>query len=110
MSGSTTSQRRSRLGLIISAVVVALSAAILFVGSVAANLLAEDLNAALKQYKMWVWGVLIASFVVTIVIAVVGYLHKQGKTPDPQDETPPEREPPPAPRSKAAPAASDAKR
>ncbi|HEY0173109.1 MAG TPA: tetratricopeptide repeat protein [Pyrinomonadaceae bacterium] len=61
-------------------------------------MIAADLDAALKQYKMLVWGVLIAAFVVTIVIAVIGHLHKQDKSPDPRDEQAPKSEPLPVPR------------
>ncbi|MDT5296718.1 MAG: hypothetical protein QOJ76_3598 [Acidobacteriota bacterium] len=70
MPGSTTRPRRSRLPWSILVILAALGAVLLFMGSVAANLVATDLDPILKPYRFWVWGVLIGALIVTVVIAV----------------------------------------
>jgi tetratricopeptide (TPR) repeat protein len=101
MSGSTTRQRPSRLRWIIPATIAAFSAAVLFIGGVAANLIATDLDVTLKPYRVWVWIVFIIAFVVSIVIAVSQIhkqVHKQDELHASLDEPTSKSEPSPAPR------------
>lgn len=101
MSDSTTRQRHSRLRWIIPAIIAALSAAVLFVGGVAANLIATDLDVTLRPYRVWAWVVFIIAFVVSIVIAVSQIqkqVHKRDELHASRDEPTSKSEPPPAPR------------
>lgn len=96
-SGSTNEQQPPRLRWVIPATVAALSAAVLFLGGVAANLIATDLDATLKPYRVWVWVVFIIALVITVVVAV-RQIHKQDELHASQDERASEGEPTPAPR------------
>ncbi|MCA1620276.1 MAG: tetratricopeptide repeat protein [Acidobacteria bacterium] len=96
-SGSIHEQRRPRLRWIIPAAVAALSATVLFVGGVAANLIATDLDAALKPYRIWVWVIFIIALVITVVIAV-RQIHRQDELHASQDEPASKSESPPASR------------
>src|ERR1043166_3652006 len=70
MSGSTTRPHRSRLPWLIPAVIAALVAALLFIGSVASNLVATDLDQTLKPYRVWVWVAFFVALMVAVVVAV----------------------------------------
>jgi hypothetical protein len=97
MPGSTTRPHRSRLRWIIPALVAALSAALLFVGNVAANLVATDVDQALKPYRVWVWAIFSVAFLIAVVIAVrqVGKpdeLTDAPAEPEAHDDSKPQRE------------------
>lgn len=101
MSVPTTRPRRPRFGWIIPAAIAALSAAVLFFGQVAANLIATDIDEDLRPYRVWVWVIFIVAFVVTVVIAVREIrkqIRKQDELHASQDEPPPETERRPPPR------------
>jgi hypothetical protein len=48
----------------------ALIAAVSFIGGLASNLLASDLEGILKSYRIWVWLLCIAAFIIAIVAAI----------------------------------------
>jgi tetratricopeptide (TPR) repeat protein len=106
MSGSTTRQRGTRLGLIISATIAALSAAVLFVGGgVASSMIAADLDTTLKPYRVWVWVVLITALVIVVVIAIrqiYKQVHERDELHASQDKPASESEPRSAPRPPTA--------
>lgn len=60
--------RPSRLPWLIPAVAAALGAVLLFMGGVAANLVATDLDHTLKPYRLYVW----IAFLVALVLTVAG--------------------------------------
>src|SRR5215210_8105945 len=93
MSGPTTRQHRSRVRWIIPAII----AALLFLGGVAGNLVATDLDPVSKPYRVWVWIFFFVALAVTVFVAVREY-NRQDESPDPQDEPVPKSEPPPVPR------------
>lgn len=64
------SPRKFRLVWVLIPASIAL---ILFIGNVASNLIAADLDATLKPYRRWVWGVFIIALVVAVVVAVKEY-------------------------------------
>ena len=77
MSGSTTRPHRSRLPWLIPAIIAALS----FIGGVAGNLVATDLDQPLKRYRIEVWVV----FGIALVLAVIGAVW-QARKPDEASE------------------------
>lgn len=89
MSDSTTRQRRPRLRWVIPAAI----AALLFLGGVAGNLVASDLDPVRKQYRGLVWAFFFVALAIAVVIAIRDS-NKQDKSPNPQDE--------PASKSKSA--------
>ena len=93
MSGSTTRQHRSRFRWIVPAII----AAVLFLGGVAGNLVAADLDPVRKQYPGWVWAFFFVAGIIAVFVAVREY-NKQDKSPGPQDEPAPKSEPPSSPR------------
>lgn len=93
MSVSTTRPRRTRFRWIVPAAI----AALLFLGGVAGNLVAADLDQMLKPYRRWVWALFVVALVVAIVIAIKDS-NRQDESPDPPDEQPPEPGPLPVPR------------
>jgi tetratricopeptide (TPR) repeat protein len=93
MSGSTTRQHRSRFRWIVPAII----AAVLFLGGVAGNLVAADLDPVRKQYPGWVWAFFFVAGVIAVCVAVREY-NKQDKSPDSRDEPAPKDESHPAPR------------
>lgn len=102
MSGSTSRKHRPRLRLIVPAVVSML----LFLGGVAGNLVATDLDPVRNQYRVWVWAFFFVALAITVVVAVREY-NKQDKSPDPPDETAPESEPHAPPRHRVVDAEVD---
>jgi hypothetical protein len=48
-----------------------LVAAILFIGGLASNLVAGDLQASVVPYRRWVWGVFALALIITVVIAII---------------------------------------
>lgn len=93
MSGSTARQRRPRLRLIIPAI----ASTLLFLGGVAGNLVATDLDPVRRDYRSWVWGFFFVALIITVIVAVREY-NREDKSPDPQDKLPPRSEPPSVPR------------
>jgi tetratricopeptide (TPR) repeat protein len=93
MSDSTTQQRRQRFRWIVPAVI----AAVLFLGGVAGNLVAADLDPVRKQYPGWVWAFFFVAGVIAVIVAVREY-NKQDKSPDPQVEPTPKSDPSSSPR------------
>ncbi|MBV9925332.1 MAG: tetratricopeptide repeat protein [Acidobacteria bacterium] len=93
MSDPNTRQRRQRLRLIIPAIVSTL----LFLGGVAANLVANYLDPMLKQYQKWVWAFFFIALGITVAVAVREY-NRQDESPDPPEEPPRKTEPPPVSR------------
>ena len=55
-----------------------LVAAILFVGAVASNLVASDLETTLKPYRPWVWGMAAIALVVAVATAIVEARRRDG--------------------------------
>ena len=48
-----------------------LVAAILFIGAVASNLIASDLETTLKPYRRWVWLMFAIALIVAVATAIV---------------------------------------
>lgn len=92
MSGQNTRQNRPRLRWVIPASISAL----LFLGGVAGNLVATDLDPVRKQYQFWVWGFFFLTLIIAVFVAVRDF-NRQGPTPDSQDESTAKSEPLPAP-------------
>jgi tetratricopeptide (TPR) repeat protein len=67
MPNSTISPRKSRLIWIIVAGLIAL---ILFIGNVAGNLIASDLDAMLKPHRRWVWVVFGIALFIAVALAI----------------------------------------
>ncbi len=67
MPSSSVSPRKSRL---IWAVVLGLFAVILFIGNVAGNLIAADLDAVLRPYRLWVWVFFGTALIIAVTIAI----------------------------------------
>jgi len=54
-----------------ASLIAGIVATILFVGAVASNLIASDLEPILQNYRRWVWGTFAISLVVAVVTAIV---------------------------------------
>lgn len=80
MSVSTTRQRRPRLRLIIPAGISVL----LFLGGVAGNMVATDLDPVRSQYRVLVWAFFVVALAITVVVAVREY-NRQDESSVPQD-------------------------
>lgn len=93
MSGSTIRQRRPRLRLIIPTA----ASILLFLGGVAGNMVATDLDPVRNQYRVLVWVFFFVALAITVVVAVREY-NRQDDSPVPRDEPAPKTEPGPAPR------------
>ena len=63
----TLPKHLSRQALLIAGI----GAALVFLGGVASNLVASDLQTMLKPYRVWVWVICAIAFVVTVVSAIV---------------------------------------
>ncbi|MET0623588.1 MAG: tetratricopeptide repeat protein [Pyrinomonadaceae bacterium] len=101
MSVSTTRQPRSRLRLIMWAAIAALSAAVLFVASVATNLIATDLDDDLKPHRFWVWVIGFVALGIIVITAFVSQIRKREESHASQDEPTPKSEPHATPRHTA---------
>jgi tetratricopeptide (TPR) repeat protein len=93
MPDSTTRQRRPRLRLIIPAA----ASLLLFLGGVAGNMVAADLDPFRKQYQALVWVFFFVALAVTVFVAVREY-NRQDKSHDSRNEPTSKNESVPAPR------------
>lgn len=81
MSDATTEQRRPRHRWVIPAVV----AALLFLGGVAGNLVATDLDSVRQQYRGWVWGFFFVALGIAVFLAIKDS-NKQAESPESRHE------------------------
>lgn len=63
-----------------------LVALILFVGNLASNLVANDLQTSIAPYRRWIWIVFVIALVVTVIIAIVGNSRKDSSEGDERTE------------------------
>lgn len=82
MPNSTISPRKFRLVWVIVPAAIAL---LLFIGNVASNLIASDLDAALKPYRWLVWGIFVLALIVAVGVAVNEY-HRVNSSRHPNDD------------------------
>jgi tetratricopeptide (TPR) repeat protein len=78
-------------------IIPAVASVLLFLGGVAGNMVAADLDPVRTSYRAWVWGFFFVALAITVFVAVREF-GKQDKSPDPPGEPTPEREPLPIPR------------